>query len=204
MSSKAQLLRFRNWVLTLMFVWVGAQAETGYVTDMLQLDMYATQAMDGAPLKKLRSGDSFEILERTGRYARVRLPGGQSGWVKSLYLVTTEPARTRLNALEKQNADLLAQLEALNEQLAERMSMVAELEGDRGTEAEQLAAASEELAALRDRNTALENTLSSYGSSVPLSWLIIVSLLALVLGVAAGWYFIDSRSRARHGGYRVY
>lgn len=204
MSSKLQLLALRHWVVALFFVCVGAQAETGYVTDMLQLDMYATQAMDGRPIKKLRSGDSFEILERTGRYARVRLPGGQTGWVKSLYMVTTEPARTRVNILEKQNTDLTARLEALNNQLAERESRVAELEGDQGTEAGQLKAAEAELASLRDRNAALESTLSSYGSSVPLSWLIIVSLLALALGIAAGWYFIDSRSRAKHGGYRVY
>ena len=29
-------------------------------------------------------------------------------------------------------------------------------------------------------------------------------VVALVLGFTGGWYYIDRRSRARHGGYRVY
>jgi len=39
---------------------------------------------------------------------------------------------------------------------------------------------------------------------VPVSWLFVASILMLVLGVVGGWYFVDSRSRAKHGGYRVY
>lgn len=203
-SSKVNFLRAMVRAAVVFFVCAGAQAETGYVTDMLQLDMYANQAMDGRPTKKLRSGDSFEILERDGRYARVKLPDGQIGWVKSLYLVTKEPARTRLNALEKQNADLSNRLEKIQAQLDARQSRVAELEGDRGSEAEQIIALEEELKNLRSRNAALNSTLSSYGTSVPVSWLFVASLLMLAAGAVGGWYLIDSRSRAKHGGYRVY
>jgi SH3 domain protein len=181
-----------------------AFGETGYVTDMLQLDLYATEAMDGRPLRKLRSGDSFELLEQKRRYAKVRLPGGQTGWVKSLYIVTKEPARTRLNKIEKRNASLEAQLEETGAQLAERAARVAELEGNRSGAEEQLELARSELDELREQNATLRGTLQSYGSSVPTSWLIIVSLLMLGLGCFGGWYYIDSRSRARHGGYRVY
>ncbi len=204
MSSRGRFPAAVVWVAAGWLAVMSAQAETGYVTDMLQLELYASEDMSGRPIQKLRSGDSFEILERKGRYANVRLPGGQSGWIKSLYMVTEEPARARLNKLENQNADLTARLQSLQAQLADRQSRVAELEGSSSNAAEQRAAVEAELQSLRSRNDALESTLSSYGSSVPLSWLIVISLLALVLGVAAGWYFIDTRSRARHGGYRVY
>lgn len=181
-----------------------AAAETGYVTDMLQLDLYADESMSGKAVRKLRSGDSFEILSRKGRTANVRLPGGQTGWVKSLYIVNDEPARTRLNKLEDENKSLAARVETLQAEVAEKQGRIDALEGDEDSMAGQLVAAQDELAVLREENAGLENSLSSYGSSVPLSWLLLGTLLALGLGAFGGWYFVDSRSRAKHGGYRVY
>ncbi len=178
--------------------------ETGYVTDMLQLDLYATESMDSKPLKKLRSGDSFELLERKNRLVKVRLPGGQTGWAKSLYIVTKEPARSRLSKVEQRNDGLEKKLEQIGAQLAEREVRVAELEGNRSGAEEQLAEARTELEDLHEQNGVLQETLKSYGSSVPTSWLVIVSLLMLGLGGFGGWYYVDSRSRARHGGYRIY
>jgi len=180
-----------------------AQAETGYVTDMLQLDLYSDEAMNNR-IRRLRSGDSFEILARKGRSAKVRTPDGQTGWVKSLYVVSKEPARTRLKKLEAENENLTALVETLRAQVADKQGRIDELEGDESSTIGQLAAARDELGVLRDENEDLESTLSAYGSSVPLSWLLLGTLIALGIGGYAGWYIIDSRSRARHGGYRVY
>ena len=61
-----------------------------------------------------------------------------------------------------------------------------------------------ELERLRSENAQLDSKLQSYGLNVPLNWLLIAVVVSLIGGFAAGWYWIDSRSRARHGGYRVY
>ncbi len=181
-----------------------AQAETGYVTDMLQLDLYADKSMRGKPIRKLRSGDRFEVVQRDGRYASVRLPDGQRGWVKSLYIVNKEPARTRVNQLEDQNALLQKQVDTLQAELAAGQSRIAFLEGDQdGAEAERAATVAE-LEQLRLRNAELDRTVSGYGRSVPLSIFLLGAFLAAGLGAFCGWYYIDSRSRARHGGYRIY
>lgn len=183
---------------------LAGHAETAYVTDMLQLDLYADEGMSGRAIRKLRSGDGFEILARKGRTANVRLPDGQTGWVKSLYIVDEEPARTRLNKLEQDNTNLTAMVETLRAQIADKQARIDELEGDEDSTVGKLVAAQAELDELRDANTSLQSSLDSYGNSVPLSWLLLGTLLALGLGGFCGWYFIDSRSRARHGGYRVY
>jgi len=180
-----------------------AKAETAYVTDMLQLDMYATPAMTGGSIKKLRSGDSMKVLERDGRRARVRA-GGMEGWVKSLYIVNVEPARARVNQLERSNAGLENTVNKLRAQLEVEQSKVSELTASQGSGAEQLADAQAELEQFRAENQRLENKLDSYAGSVPLNWLLIVALISLAGGGWAGWYYIDRRSRARHGGYRVY
>ena len=54
-------------VLTLLIVFSDAVlAEDAFVTDMLQLEMYATSDFSGAPIRKLRSGDRLELLEERG------------------------------------------------------------------------------------------------------------------------------------------
>ena len=178
-------------------------AETAYVTDILQLDMYATQAMTGGAILKLRSGDEMEVLERDGRYARVSAKGSQ-GWVKSLYLVTEEPARTRVNKLEKSNAGLQGSVDKLRAELAAEQARVTSLSESQSGGADRLAAAEAQLQALQQENERLQQKLQTYVGSVPLNWLLISALIALVGGAVSGWYVIDRRSRARHGGYRVY
>jgi len=181
-----------------------AFAETVYVTDQLQLEMYLTPDLSGAPVRKLRSGDTLELLERSGRYANVRAEDGQAGWVKSLYLVDIEPARTRVNKLEKSNKGLEATVKKLRTQLASQKDKVAELQGQQDGAAEQSASAVAEVARLTQENEDLVAKLGSYAGSVPVKWMLIGLLVALAGGLASGWYFIDRRSRQKHGGYRIY
>ena len=180
-----------------------AQAESIYVTDMLRLDMYPTEEMTGPSMRKLKSGDRMDLLERKGRYTHVRIDG-QEGWVKSLYLVEEEPARTRVNKLEQTNVSLEAIVKKLRSQLAGEQTTVAELKQKQSGSAELSAATEQEVANLREQNAGLEEKMSQYVTSVPLSWLLIAMLIALGGGIAGGWYFVDSRSRSKHGGYRVY
>jgi SH3 domain protein len=203
-SSFLHVVRPLRYLLVMAFFCGGfVQAESIYVTDMLRLDMYPTEAMTGPSVHKLKSGDRMDLLERKGRYAHVRIDG-QEGWVKSLYLVEEEPARTRVNKLEKTNDSLAAIVKKLRSQLAAEQATVAEQKQKQSGSAELNAATEQEVESLREKNAGLEDKMSQYASSVPLSWLLIAMLLALAGGIAGGWYFVDSRSRSKHGGYRVY
>jgi SH3 domain protein len=179
-------------------------AETGYVTDMLQLEMYSTADMAGAPLRNLRSGDKVEVVERNGRVARVKSDDGQEGWVKGLYLVADEPARTRVNQLEQSNKGLENTVKKLRSQLAAEQGALTELEQVQSGTEEQRATTESELENLRSENARLERSLSAYGINVPLTWLFIAMVIAVTGGFAGCWYWIDRRSRDRHGGYRIY
>jgi SH3 domain protein len=181
-----------------------ARAETAYVTDMLQLDMYATAEMVGMPILKLRSGDKLKVIERKGRYALIESDGGQKGWVKGLYLVDSEPARTRVNQLERSNQGLEGTVKKLRSQLSAEQGKVKELQAAQSGEEDQRSATETELAELLSKNGELEASLQAYAMSVPVTWLLIAFAIALVGGLAGGWYLIDKRSRDRHGGFRIY
>lgn len=197
-----------KWFAFILLAWqclaFPAQAETAYVTDMLQLDMYATVDMLDKPILRLRSGDQLELLERKGRYARIRSDGGQEGWVKGLYLVDKEPARTRVNKLERSNQGMENTVKKLRSQLSAEQGKVQELLQAQSGETEQRSLTETELENFRKQNARLENSLSSYSSSVPVTWLLIAVGIALLGGFGGGWYWIDKRSRERHGGFRIY
>ena len=200
--DRVQLLRW--FLAATIFFSAPVLAETIYVTDMLRLDMYPTEEMTGSPILKLSSGDRMELLERNGRYARVRSEGGQQGWVTSLYLVEDEPARTRVNKLEQTNVSLEATLEKLRSQLTSQQAKVKELQQQQDGSAESTANTEKEVASLRDENAKLLDTMSQYATSVPIFWLFIAMIISLAGGIAGGWYFVDSRSRSKHGGFRIY
>ena len=81
---------------------VSARAATAYVSDELVLGVYAEQNQQGQRLTTLHSGASVEALATSGEYTQVRLADGTTGWVKSTYLTTREPATARVKQLEEE------------------------------------------------------------------------------------------------------
>jgi hypothetical protein len=79
-----------------------ASAATAYVSDELVLGVYAEQNNQGQRLSTLHSGASVETLQVIGEFTEVRLNDGTTGWVKSAYLTTQEPATVRVKQLEEE------------------------------------------------------------------------------------------------------
>ncbi|HEV8443078.1 MAG TPA: SH3 domain-containing protein, partial [Steroidobacteraceae bacterium] len=69
-----------------------AGAAPAYVSDELVLGVYAEQNGQGQRLTTLHSGASVETLAVNGEFTQVQLADGVTGWVKTAYLTTHEPA----------------------------------------------------------------------------------------------------------------
>jgi SH3-like domain-containing protein len=89
-------------VLLLALLAVRAVAATAYVSDELVLGVYAEQNNQGQRLATLHSGTSVETLAESGDFTQVRLNDGTTGWVKSAFLTTKEPAIVRVKQLEEE------------------------------------------------------------------------------------------------------
>lgn len=191
----------------LLFVgaWAGAaRAETAYVTDMLQLGVHGAPDTSDTAFTFLKSADSVEVLERNLFYARVRIADGREGWVRTTFLVDEPPPRLRVETVENERDRTAADLEKLRGSFNQQKSKLSELEGkisanEAGVQAEQ-----EELEQLRAANDDLDERLETYRYSLPIFWFLIGIILSLGAGVFAGWWWLDNRSRMRHGGFRVY
>jgi len=181
-----------------------AAADTAYVTDNLRLGLHRAEDTSDRPFRMLESGQEFEILTRDRLYANVRLPDGTEGWVKTAYLVDEKPAKLIVQQTMAERDALAAELEAAKAAFAapaetiqglrdEVAAVTAQLEEARGRIGE-LEAAGADVEALRQR----------YRGSVPVSWVGGVLAVSLILGFLLATWWVDHRSRKRHGGIRIY
>jgi len=191
------------------------QAAPAYVTDELVLGVYAEQSTQGQRLATLHSGASVETLLVSGESTQVRLPDGRTGWVKTSYLTTREPAAVRIKQLQDELDRTRATTPALAE-AAER-SEVARLTRELAArQAESsMAAAGSPASRTSDAATASTSaTAAAPGDSKDLSdgrpfdphpWLWIATLcIALACGFWLGYAVLARRIRAKFGGLKVY
>ena len=181
-----------------------AGAETAYVTDVLQLGIHAAPDTSDRAFANLVSGTAVEVLERNTGYARVKLADGREGWVRATYLVTTAPAAARIVELEAKVADLEGTATA-----AKAAQLAAEQELGRVTTQFQATTGStasieETIERLTAENSAYEERFESYRHALPLPWVVVAGVVALVAGFLAGLWWLDALIRRRHGGFRVY
>jgi hypothetical protein len=92
----------RAAALLLAFAAAQAAAGTAYVTDELILGVFAEQNGQGQRLATLHSGAGLETLSVSGDFTQVRLSDGTTGWVKTAYLTSQEPATVRVQHLEEE------------------------------------------------------------------------------------------------------
>jgi hypothetical protein len=191
------------------------RAAPAYVTDELVLGVYAEQSTQGQRLATLHSGAGVETLSVSGESTQVRLPDGRTGWVKTTYLTTREPAIVRVKQLQ----DELDRNRATTPALAE------------AAERSEVARLTRELAALRAESstpagaspaspTSAAATASMPESEVvpggskstggdrsfgPHPWLWVTTLcVALACGFWLGYATLARRIRAKFGGFKVY
>ena len=180
------------------------RAESAYVTDQLQLGVHQLPDASDRAFAKLRSGDEVEILETTRFHALVRMSDGRQGWAKKAYLVDEKPAVLRVSEVERERDQALSELESLTQGLGDREARVAEMEARAAERADEAAAERTELERLRSENADLSDRLDAYALAVPGSVFIVAAIASFIIGLLGSWWWFDRRSRARHGGFRIY
>lgn len=194
----------RTFFVLLTLLPFAAQSETAYVTDTLQLGLHQAEDTSDRPFRNLDSGQAMEVLSRTRYYAHIQLPDGTQGYVKAGFLVDAKPAKL-IVAETQAEADRLAR--ELNEARQAFAAPAATIDGLKQQAADlQARLDSSETAAeeLGDENASLRNRQAQYQHSMPLQWVGGAAMAFLVGGFLLGLWWVDHRSRRRHGGIRIY
>jgi Tfp pilus assembly protein FimV len=203
------------------------RAATAYVSDELVLGVYSEQNNQGQRLSTLHSGASVEKLQVNGEFTEVRLNDGTTGWVKSAYLTTQEPATVRVKQLEEEldrsrattpalaEAAARSEVEQLKRELAAKQS---ELDAARGgpalpaaspasAPAPSLAADSAAGPAGAAPGGAMASgamaAISAAAAVHPSAWAVAI-LASLAVGFWLGYTVLARRVRRKFGGIKVY
>ncbi len=183
---------------------LSAFGDTAYVTDNLRLGLYEAEDTSGRSTQMLDSGQAMEILSRDRNYANVRLPDGTEGWVKAAYLVDDKPAKLIVAEITAERDALVAELDETKQAFAAPAATIEALRNDASSFDSQLSEANARIAALEEENASIQGLKEQYRGSLPLSWVAIAIGVCLIAGILAGMWWVDRRSRMRHGGIRIY
>ena len=180
-------------------------AATAYVSDELVLGVYAEQNSQGQRLATLHSGTSVETLAQNGDFTQVRLSDGTTGWVKSTFLTTSEPAVVRVKRLQEELDQTRATTPALAEAAARRE--VERLKSELAAKQSELDAAR---AASSDPAVILSpasGPLAAIQAAAAPRWPVIAGIsvaAGLAVGFWLGYATLARRVRDKFGGIKVY
>jgi Bacterial SH3 domain len=201
----------RYFAAPLLLLWAPKiMAAPAFVSDELILGVYAEQNVQGQRLATLHSGASLETLGVSGEFTQVRLTDGTTGWVKSAYLTTQEPATVRVKRLEEELDRSRATTPALAEAAAR--SEVEQLKRELAGKQSELDAVSGALAAPAPPGAAAAAAArvgAMTGSGAPGGVLTgIAAGAAMLAGLAVGFWLgyaaLARRIKHKFGGLKVY
>ena len=179
-------------------------AETAYVTDTLQLGLHQAEDTSDPPFRSLDSGQAMEVISRTRYYANVQLPDGTQGYVKAGFLVSTKPAKLIVAETQAEADRLARELEEARQAFAAPAATIDALKQQAADLEARLNQSEVAASELGEENASLRNRQSKYKNSMPLQWVVGALGASLVGGFLLGLWWVDRRSRQRHGGIRIY
>jgi len=94
-----------------------SQAATLYIGDNLRVGVRSDNNSQTPPFKVITSGTKVEFLKADGNYSYVRTSDGKKGWIRSIYLSKTPPAKILLQEMELAYNKTRQELEQLQQKL---------------------------------------------------------------------------------------
>jgi SH3 domain protein len=158
---------------------IGAHAQPRYVTDKLVVELRRGPSTEYLIIRNLEVGEPVEVLEQdtSNGYSRVRvLDQGTEGWILTRFLTGEPVARDRLAAAERNLTTARARVEDLEKQVANLTAQLSttatDLEQTRTThgqvskELADIRVAAANVVEMRDQNQSLRERLERSDSEV--------------------------------------
>jgi SH3 domain protein len=179
-------------------------AETAYVTDTLHLGLHQVADTSDRAFRTLDSGQELEIISRDRNYANVRLPDGSEGYVKAAFLVFDKPAKLIVSEVQTAYRNLQQELETTRAEFASPAATINLLQQRVDEKDAALESSASQVAELLAQNDDYRSQHGQFKYSMPFKWVGGAMFVCVLAGFLGGLWWIDHRSRKRHGGIRIF
>lgn len=181
-----------------------ATAEIAYVTDNLRLGLHQAADTSGRAFRTLDSGQELDIISRDRNYAYVALPDGVEGYVKAAYLVFDKPAKLIVSEVQAAFDDLQQELETTKSEFATPAATIRLLEQQVAEKDVALESSTSRVSDLVTEIAGYRIDQGQYRYSLPFKWVGGAMFVCLLVGFLCGLWWLDYKSRRRHGGIRIF
>lgn len=172
-------------------------AKSLYVSGYREVGVRTTPDSEGAVMVTLKTGDEVTLVNSTGEYYLVSLPGGSRGYVQKVAMTDQEPAEVRLQKLEQKTQQQIKELQAKTEEQERQLAALRQDRGQLDTARKQAEAKAGEQA---KRATELEAQQDAIVRDFYIQWFL-AGAGVLGAGFLLGWIWrgIVQRSSRRTG-----
>jgi len=144
------------------------------------------------------------VLSRDRLYAHVQLPDGTQGYVKAAYVVYEKPARLIVSQTQAEVDRLTAELAEAKRAFAQPAAVIDSLKSEVAGLKSDLESSRARIEELDEANARYLSRAERYQYSLPINWVGGAIGVCLIAGFLVGLWWVDHRSRKRHGGIRIY
>lgn len=181
-----------------------ATAETAYVTDNLRLGLHQAADTSDRAFRTLDSGQELDVISRDRNYAYVGLPDGVQGYVKAAYLMFDKPAKLTVSEVQAAFDNLQQELETIKAEFATPAATIRLLEQRVAEKDAALDSSASRVSELVTEIAGCRIDQGQYRYSLPFKWVGGAMFVCLLVGFLCGLWWLDHRSRRRHGGIRIF
>ena len=93
-----------------------AQAETMYVSEIIEITLRTGPGIDHKVIAMVRSGQALSVLEPGPEWTKIRLPSEKEGYVLTRFLTNKKPNELLLSELKKKYRALEEKVESLRDE----------------------------------------------------------------------------------------
>ena len=179
-----------------------ASAETRYIKDIWNVGLYTDADSSSQSIGLISSGTKLEVISEQGGYTQVQTSTGETGWIKTTYLVSQPTNDIKLKAAQRKITKLNDKIQMLSNNNA-NAELAAQLESAEADNKKLLQEYSQQKQQFIDLQAQVQPQ-AAKGHFETVLRLLTIALVALACGFIVGKRMTEAKVKAKFNGIKVW
>ena len=179
-----------------------ASAETRYIKDIWNVGLYTDADSSSQSIGLISSGTKLEVISEQGGYTQVQTSTGETGWIKTTYLVSQPTNDIKLKAAQRKITKLNDKIQMLSNNNA-NAELAAQLESAEADNKKLLQEYSQQKQQFIDLQAQVQPQ-AAKGHFETVLRLLTIALVALACGFIVGKRATEAKVKSRFNGVKVW